>query len=104
WERLRLNLEGSARLCSGTQRGTCDNRLNIGRDTLELLVPNFVPTLIEPKLFKEFRISVLVRRPAPVTSCLFLRYCLQSFNCGADVPNLPLHDVHHQITMDSFFS
>jgi hypothetical protein len=36
-------------------KGTCDNRLNIWRDTLELSVLNGLRThLMEPKLFKEF--------------------------------------------------
>jgi hypothetical protein len=37
----------------------------------------------------------------PVTSSLFLRYRLQSFKVGAEVPNQTWHDVRHLIA-DSF--
>src|ERR1700734_2226882 len=39
--------------------------------------------------------------PGPVTSFLLLRYRLQSFKVGAEVPNQPWHDVRHLIA-DSF--
>jgi hypothetical protein len=47
------------------------------------------------RVFKKRRMSLLVRRPTPITSCLLLRYCRQGFNNGAYVPHPKLHAVHH---------
>jgi hypothetical protein len=44
---------------------------------------------------KHARMSIFVRRPAPVTSCLFLRYCLQGFKVSAEAPSHTLNDAYH---------